>query len=226
VLALNRGIEGIASMKVRQGLIGCFILIVASVLLSASVAHHPPQTQEPRTPAGVALTVDPDKSTLHYTVGSSLHTIHGTFALKSGSLQLITATGQAAGEIVADATSGASGNASRDKKMNIEVLDSSRYAEIVFWPDHIEGNLPMQGTATVRVHGKLALHGSQHDLVVPVRAELQANEWKGQAHFTVPYVEWGLKNPSNFLLKVNRAVEIDLQMTGSVETTQTAAAQR
>lgn len=201
------------------------MLVIAAVFLSASVAHHPPQSP-PISAATLLLTLDPAKSTLHYVVDSTLHTVHGTFALKGGSLQLDPGTGKAAGEIVADATSGDSGNASRDKKMHQEVLESGRYTEIIFRPDHVEGNLPLQGPSTVQVHGRFALHGSEHELVIPVSAEMQAGQWKGTAHFSVPYVQWGLKNPSNFLLKVNRAVEIDLQMAGSVHHTQAAAMQR
>jgi hypothetical protein len=50
------------------------------------------------------------------------------------------------------------------------------------------------------------------------------DRWNGAANFSVPYVQWGLKNPSNFLLKVNRSVKIDLEMTGSHQAAQTAVA--
>ena len=146
-----------------------------------------------------------------------LHTVHGTFALKKGTLRLDPASGKASGEIVVDATSGNSGNDGRDKKMHKEVLESGRYAEVVFRPDRVDGKIATQGTSTVQVHGITVLHGSQHELTVPVRAELAGDHWTGSAKFNVPFIDWGLKNPSSFFLKVNHAVEIELELKGRLQ---------
>ena len=35
-------------------------------------------------------------------------------------------------------------------------------------------------------------------------------------HIDIPYVQWGLKNPSNFLLRVSDNVTIEIQATGRV----------
>ena len=35
-------------------------------------------------------------------------------------------------------------------------------------------------------------------------------------NFVIPYVQWGMKNPSNFLLKVNDKVEIRVQAVGRI----------
>jgi polyisoprenoid-binding protein YceI len=214
------------AMKFLQSPTVCFALLGVGALLSASAAHHVPLAHTPSTSATIVLTLDPARSTLHYTADSTLHTVHGTFALKRGTLCLDSATGKASGEIVVDATSGYSGNGSRDQKMHKEFLDSGRYTEIVFRPVQVDGNIAQRGISTLRVHGIFALHGSEHELDVPVRAELQVDSWKGAASFSVPYVQWGLKNPSNFLLKVNRSVEVDLEMAGSLKAAQSATAER
>jgi hypothetical protein len=67
------------------------------------------------------------------------------------------------------------------------------------------------------------LHGTEHEITVPVRADLNAEKWKGSATFTVPYNDWGLKNPGNFLLKVDHAVEIEVDMGGSMQAQSAAA---
>ena len=57
-----------------------------------------------------ALELDPTQSAVHFTLKSSLHTVHGTFTLTSGKVSFDPATGKAAGSIVVSAASGESGN--------------------------------------------------------------------------------------------------------------------
>src|SRR5215472_10280577 len=160
-----------------------------------------PQHAAPRSAASLLdFTVDPAQIGVHWTLGSSLHTVHGTFALKSGSLQGDQGTGKTSGEIVVDATSGESGNDGRDKKMHKDVLESARFDEIIFRPDSITGKLETQGDSMVRLHGIFVLHGSEHELTIPAQANLSGDHWRGSAKFSVPFIEWGLRNPSNWLL--------------------------
>jgi len=189
------------------------LAIAALLVLSALPQHATPQTAT----GELALVLDPATSKVHWTLDSSLHTVHGTFALKKGTLQVELASGKASGEIVADATTGNSGNDGRDKKMHREILESGRYAEVVFRPDRVEGKITSQGACSVRIHGIFMLHGSEHELTIPVQAELGTDHWSGSAKFDIPYVEWGLKNPSNFLLKANHAVNIELELKGSLQ---------
>jgi polyisoprenoid-binding protein YceI len=202
---------------IRRNLTLCAIVFGLAVLLSASAAHRPPQAPAAADAAEIVLNVDPAQSSVQYTVGSSLHTVHGTFALKRGTLRIDPATGKANGEIVVDAISGQSGNDSRDKKMHKEVLESARFTDIIFRPDRVEGSLQPQGTSSAKLHGVCVLHGSEHELTTPVRAELTSGQWKGTATFSVPYNDWGLKNPGNFLLKVDHTVNIEVQMAGSIQ---------
>jgi polyisoprenoid-binding protein YceI len=164
----------------------------------------------------VVLTVDPAQSSVHWSVESSLHTVHGTFQVKRGSVTVDPATGKAQGEIVVDATSGQSGNDSRDHRMHKEILESGQYAEVIFRPDHVDGTIAAQGNSDLKLHGVFTLHGSDHDFTAPAQAQINAKQWKGSAVFTVPYIEWKLKNPSNFLLKVKPDVEIRIDLGGSI----------
>lgn len=195
---------------------GFYFLVTAPVTLAVLSAL--PQHAAPQSPAReIILGIDPALSNVHWTLGSTVHTVHGSFAFKKGTLQLDTSTGKARGEIIVDATSGNSGNDSRDKKMHKEVLESGRYVEVVFRPDRVEGKITPQGTFAVQVHGVFILHGSEHELTVPVQAELAGDHWTGSAKFNVPFIDWGLKNPGNFFLKVNHAVEIELELKGSLQ---------
>jgi polyisoprenoid-binding protein YceI len=189
-----------------------FIAITALLTLSALPQHAAPQTLGRE----LVLDLDPAQSQMHWSLGSTVHTVHGTFALKKGSFQLEPGSGKASGQIVVDATSGNSGNDSRDKKMHKEVLDSAHHGEVVFRPDRVEGKISDQGTCNVQVHGVFVLLGREHELTVPVQAELAAEHWTGNAKFGVPFIDWGLRNPSNFLLKVDHVVEVELELKGSL----------
>jgi len=171
----------------------------------------------PAKPGEVTLNLDPAHSKLNWTLGSTLHTVHGTFILKRGILKFDPASGNASGEFVADATSGQSGNDSRDKKMHGEILESGRYGEVIFRPNRIDGKVLAQGASSVQLHGTFLLHGAEHELTVPVEAELSGHRWKGSAKFSVPYIQWGLKSPNTFLLKADPVVEIALELSGTLE---------
>ncbi|MCU1301598.1 MAG: YceI family protein [Candidatus Sulfotelmatobacter sp.] len=162
----------------------------------------------------VAFQFDPKRSTVNFTLGDVLHTVHGTFHLKQGSLRLEPASGRLTGEIIVDARSGQSGSGMRDRKMDREVLESERYPDIAFHPDHVEGMVLMPGKSSVRVHGIFSIHGSDHELTVPAEVETFSDHWAATLHFAVPYAKWGMKNPSTMFLRVSDSVTIDLAATG------------
>jgi polyisoprenoid-binding protein YceI len=191
----------------------CGILGVA-LILSATPA--PPRPQAAQT-AGeeITLELDPAQSKVHYMVDSTLHTVHGTFNLKQGSVHFGPETGKAGGEVIVDATSGDSGNASRDERMHKEILETAKYPDAIFRPREVEGKVPRSGVCDVKLQGVLLLHGGGHEIAALVHAELAGDHWKGTAKFDVPYIQWGIKDPSNWMLKVKPVVHVELDMAGS-----------
>lgn len=159
--------------------------------------------------------MDPARSSVTFTLGDVLHTVHGTFKLKQGEMQ-IEPDGRVSGQIVVDAGSGDSGSGMRDRKMNKEVLESARYPEIAFRPDRIEGAVSSLGKSSVTVHGMFRIHGVEREITVPAQVETQADHWTATVHFSVPYQKWGMKNPSTLFLRVSDTVEIDLMAAGNV----------
>jgi polyisoprenoid-binding protein YceI len=196
---------------------GWFVVLL--VLVAARAWTQTPQATVQTKPAEVTLNLDVAQSKLHWTLDSTLHTVHGTFNLKRGAVKFDPATGSASGEFIVYATSGESGNDGRDKKMHDEILESARYPEVIFRPTKIEGKIAVPGTSEVQVHGKFLLHGSEHDLTVPVHAELTGDHWKGTAKFSVPYIQWGLKSPNTFLLKAAPVVDVELELSGTLQKT-------
>jgi polyisoprenoid-binding protein YceI len=156
------------------------------------------------------LQIDPAQTKVEFTLGDVLHTVHGTFRLKRGDLRFDTGSGRAAGELVVDATSGDTGSTARDRRMHRNVLESDRFPEIVFRPDRVEGRVALEGASEVQLHGIFAIHGAEHEITMPVQVEAQNGEFTAAAQFQVPYVKWGMKNPSTLILRVNDKVEISI----------------
>lgn len=160
--------------------------------------------------------VDAAATKVNWTLGSLLHTVHGTFGAKQGALTFNPAGGTASGEIVVDAASGESGNASRDGRMKRAILEVAKYPDIVFAPDRVDGAINLQGESEVQVHGQFRIHGAAHEMTIPAKVKIESRQVSATLHFTVPYVKWGMKNPSTLFLRVDESVDIEIQATGAV----------
>jgi polyisoprenoid-binding protein YceI len=144
--------------------------------------------------------------------------VHGNFKLKSGSIHFDPETGAAGGALVVDATSGASGSDGRDRRMRKSILESEKFPEIVFRPDRFEGSLLPDGDSEIALHGLFSIHGVSHEVVLKTAVHRNGDQLIATTHFVIPYVEWGMKNPSTLFLRVSDKVDIDLQATGRVKT--------
>jgi polyisoprenoid-binding protein YceI len=184
-----------------------FRFLACGVLLASAVTLRAQQT---------TFDLDPAKTTVEFTLGATLHSVNGTFKAKSGKISFDAASGEATGSFVIDATSGNSGIGLRDHKMHEEVLESGKYPEIVFTPARVMGAVSVQGDSTVQVRGMFRLHGTDHEVTFSIPVHLSGNEVTAQIHFVVPYVAWGLKNPSTFVLRVSKEVEIDVSARGKL----------
>jgi len=158
-----------------------------------------------------ALTIDPAQTKVEFTLGSVLHTVHGNFQLKRGTLRFDPQSGAASGELIVDAASGESGNDSRDKRMHASILESAKFPEITFRPDRVDGKVAPEGKSQVQLHGIFAIHGAEHEIMLPVTVDATGGRYNATATFQVPYVKWGMKNPSTLLLRVNDKAEITIQ---------------
>jgi hypothetical protein len=161
---------------------------------------------------------DPAQTQIRWKLGADLHKVDGTFKLKSGEFILDAATGAAEGEILVDATTGESGNAARDKRMHDEVLESNRYPAMFFHPTQIKGAFkPGEATQQLQAQGSFNIHGADHALEMAVKVETAGDAVTATARFTVPYVAWGMKNPSKLLLRVSKQVEIEVIAKGTIK---------
>ncbi len=172
------------------------------------------------TGSGVAqeavLELDPSLTQIGFTLGDILHTVHGTFRLKYGTINFNPVTGQASGSVVVDATSGQSGSRGRDNKMHKDILESRQYPEITLSPLKVQGHIASQGDSEIQIQGVFRIHGADHEITLKAHINISGEKLTGNAHFSIPYVQWGLRNPSTFILRVNDTVGIDLHVAGNL----------
>jgi polyisoprenoid-binding protein YceI len=162
------------------------------------------------------FTVNPDASKVAFSLGGSGHHVDGTFHVLSGSIDFDRSAQTISGSVVVAAGSGDSGEPNRDKKMSSDVLDVTHFAEVSFLPRSYQGTVAASGDSTIQVTGVFTLHGTPHDLTVPMQIHIEGSILTAKTHFTVPYVQWGLKDPSIFILKVAQVVDIDLTLVGTL----------
>jgi polyisoprenoid-binding protein YceI len=183
-------------------------LSILAATFSAGITHAQQQT----------FTLDPAQTKINFTVDSTLHTVHGDFRLKRGAIQFDNATGVATGELVVDSASGESGSDGRDKKMHKDILETPKYSDIVFTPQHVKGTVANEGKSTVQVEGLLTMHGKSRPVTMPLDVQLQNGAGSADGSFSVKYQEWGMKNPSTFILRVNDTVKIHVHAVGKITT--------
>ena len=187
--------------------------IYALVLLSAFFLPSFARSQTPR----ITIHLDPAVTEIHWTLSGNTHTTHGTFKLKGGLVTFDPATGVGEGEVLVDLASGESGNKDRDAKMQQEVLESNKYPQAFFHPAKITGHLEPGSTQTVSADGIFNIHGADHPLKLQIQVKLDGNQATATTHFSVPYVAWGMKDPSNFVFRVGKEVDIDIVAHGTVD---------
>ena len=185
-----------------------FAVFLGFVFLAAAPS---PRAQE------ISVTLDPAATKIDFTLGATLHTVHGTLKLKDGRLHFDPATGKVSGAVILDATSANTDNTSRDRKMHAEVLESAKFPAIVFTPADVKGTILPQGTSEVEISGVVRLHGQDHPLTLAIAIDRSANgQFHASTKFPIPYVNWGLKDPSSFLLHVSDTVNLDVDAAGQI----------
>ena len=162
------------------------------------------------------LELVPADTHIDFTVPGPLNSVHGTFKLKSGTIRFDLATGKASGQVVVDVSSGETGNNSRDRKMQKDVLESQKYPEAVFTPVSVIGRLDTQGDSPIDLNGTLQLHGGEHELTLATTVSRAGDRLTAGTHFEIPYVDWGMKNPSSLLLHVGSQVELDVKIVARI----------
>jgi polyisoprenoid-binding protein YceI len=183
----------------------CIVLLVVPLLHAQSA------------PQAITMHIDPVRTEIHWTLSGNMHTVHGTFKLKGGLITFDPSTGAAQGEIAVDLVTGESGNQSRDGHMQKDVLESDKYPQAIFHPAKVTGAVKSGSTQNITVDGTFTIHGKDHPLRLEAKVQVDGHDAVATTQFTVPYVDWGMKNPSTFILRVDKTVDVDVTAKGVIE---------
>jgi polyisoprenoid-binding protein YceI len=156
------------------------------------------------------LELDPAKTTIAYSLQGWPHHTQGNFALKHGLIRLYPQTGKMDGIIIVDAASGNSGHSVRDERMKSTVLEVTRFPDISFAPQQVVSHGNVREEFPVAVRGMMSLHGLNHDLTIGAIVRREGNNVTIHCEFPIPFVKWGLEDPSIMMFKVSKEVDISL----------------
>jgi polyisoprenoid-binding protein YceI len=178
------------------------VLALAVILAPAAFAQH--QT----------FAVNPDASEVRMTLKTTHELVNGAFHVQTGSVDFDPSTFKMSGAVAVLAGSGKTGNGSRDKRMYKEILQVEQHATVSFEPKSYAGVLAASGDSNIQVTGIFTLLGTPHEITIPMLVNLEGTTATVKAHFVVPYIQWGLKDPSFFVWKADKDVAIDLSLAG------------
>jgi polyisoprenoid-binding protein YceI len=142
--------------------------------------------------------------------------VNGTFHVQSGSINFDRSASLISGIVIVGAGSGSTGNSSRDHKMNKDILKVDQFGIVSFAPKAYSGTIAASGDSSIQVSGVFTLLGTAHDLTIPMLVHIDGTKTVAKAQFVVPYVQWGLKNPSFLFWKAEDNVAIDLNLVGQI----------
>jgi polyisoprenoid-binding protein YceI len=166
------------------------VLALAVILAPAALAQH--QT----------FAVNPDASEVKITLKTTHELVNGTFHIQSGSIEFDRSAPKMSGSVVVLAGSGK------------DILKIDQYANVTFEPKTYAGVIAPSGDSTIQVTGIFTLLGTPHEITIPMVVHLEGTTATVKAHFAVPYIQWGLKDPSFMFWKADKDVAIDLFLSG------------
>lgn len=162
------------------------------------------------------LVLDPAATEISFTLGARLHTVRGSFALVTGALAFDPDSSAASGEIRVDARSGDTGIDRRDRVMHEEVLDSAHHPLLVFRPERIDVLERRPDALAGRLFGRFEVRGVSHPLALTFEGTRTGERAAVTVRFEVPWVAWGLPDPSNAILSVDDKLAVEVRTSGTL----------
>ena len=62
----------------------------------------------------------------------------------------------------------------------------------------------------------MSLHGADHPMTLPLSVTVDGGNVKAEARFEVPYVEWGMEDPSFLFVRAEKRVVVSVRAEGRI----------
>ncbi|HEY4355616.1 MAG TPA: YceI family protein [Acidobacteriaceae bacterium] len=160
--------------------------------------------------------INADASQVKMTLKTTHEVVHGEFHVQSGSIEFDHNAPAMTGSVIVLAGSGKTGNGTRDKRMNKEILQVEQHTTVSFSPRSYTGTIASVGDSTIQVSGTFTLLDKPHEITIPMLVHLAGATATATAHFSIPYTQWGLKDPSILFWRADKEVAIDLFLSGQL----------
>lgn len=183
----------------------CFFLL--ALVLPCTAAARSEET----------LRINSQASSVTFALTDTLHAVNGTFQIASGEVGFDPGTGQMSGLITVNVISGHSDSPTRDHRMIQDELKAKLFPAVTFAPQHFTGALATVGQSTLQVTGQFTLLGKPHTLTIPMTVQIENGQATATGSFPIPYIDWGIKDPSVLFLRVGKVVTIGLKIVGTLQ---------
>ncbi len=164
-------------------------------------------------PEAFNLSLDPEATKVTFELGATGHTVQGDLYARGGELHL-TQNGGASGYFELDALRTSTHNKRRDKTMHNKVLESSHFPTIRFEAESFKGSFPTSGEGSLSLVGSIILLGQSHPFELPIHWTVEGDRFTGSTDIEVPFIDWGLHDPSLLFLRVHKTVDIHIETSG------------
>jgi polyisoprenoid-binding protein YceI len=180
---------------------------VAALVLCLAPATAPAQWQ--------TLELDAARSRVDMTFHATMHDVEGTLGPASGRIEFDLATREARGEVVVELTEADTEVRRRDRKMHEKILETERYPRAIFRVERVSGVSELRdGANDLQLDGALELHGVSKPVTVLAHAEVRGAAVDATASARIPYLDWGVRDPSFFVIRVAKEVTVRIQAAG------------
>lgn len=115
-----------------------------------------------------------------------------------------------------DAASLATGNGARDNKVKADVLEIKLFPTVELTVEGVRGPFVDEGKSKLELDAVVNLHGQPHPMKLTADVVSHDARVTATTRFAVPYLDWGLADPSVLFLRAARIVQVEVSIVGAL----------